>query len=147
MPSWLLTGIEITYTVVLPMVLAYIVKLIKQISHDKKESRKLWEDNIKDLNKKVDEMHTRLDEHISESKTNEVRRRRTEILDFANSCMNKRKHSQEEFEFIIQECDSYEKYCDDNDIRNGIADAAITEIKRIYAECLHEDSFLKEGEV
>lgn len=147
MPEWLVKGIEITYSVCLPLAIGHIIKLIKQIKADKKDAQNQIMNSIKSLNKDLDSLEEKFDKHIEESMQRDVRLRRTAILDFANSCMNHRKHTQEEFEFIIQECDNYESYCEDNHIKNGIATAAINEIKRIYSKCIKEGTFLKEGEV
>ena len=99
-----------------------------------------------DLTKKINAIEKKLDLHIQESEKKELSDTRRDILEFANSCMNKRKHTQEQFKFILKECDEYEEYVDKNHIRNGEIQAAIAEIKRIYAKCLQENSFLKEGE-
>lgn len=99
----------------------------------------------KDVNDRLDELEKKLDAHIEESNEKDIRDRRTYILDFANSCMNDRKHTQEEFEYVIRECDKYEKYCKDNDILNGVAEDAIKEIHRIYTKCRQENSFLIGG--
>ena len=95
------------------------------------------------LEGKIDNLENKLNDHIVESEARDIRTRREKILDFANACMNDRKHTQEEFEFIISECDKYEKYCEDNEIPNGVAKDAISEIHRIYTKCRQENSFLK----
>lgn len=66
------------------------------------------------------------------------------ILDFENSCVNGRKHTKEEFDFIIGKCDYYGDYCNQNNIPNGVAEIAISDIKRRYLKCLKEGTFLKE---
>lgn len=100
----------------------------------------------KDLYDKLTKLENKLDEHIKESTSRDIRLRRETILDFGNSCMNGRRHTREEFEFIISECDKYEKYCLDNKIINGVATATIAEIKRIYTVCLQDNSFLTGGQ-
>lgn len=84
----------------------------------------------------------KLDDHIKESVIDKISRRRSIILDFSNSCLNGRKHTKEEFDFIISECDKYTMYCEENNVPNGVANAAIKEIKRIYSDCLRKNSFL-----
>lgn len=106
-------------------------------------ARKVGQAFTKDITDKVIAIESKLDDHISESNARDVRLRRETILDFANSCMNKRKHTKEEFDFIIGECDKYETYCAANNIQNGVADASIEEVKRIYRRCLAENSFLQ----
>ena len=98
----------------------------------------------KDITAKVDAIEKKLDEHIEDEATTKLENTRAGILDFANSCMNKRKHTKEEFDFIISKCDWYEEYIETNHIRNGVITSAIKEIRRIYEICIHENSFLKE---
>jgi len=99
-----------------------------------------------DIKAQVTEIGEKLDKHIEESEKKELSDTRRDILDFCNACMNKRKHTQEQFKFVLKECDAYEEYVEKNHIKNGEIAAAIAEIKRIHAKCLQENSFLKEGE-
>ena len=98
-----------------------------------------------DIVKRVDVIEGKLDEHIKDSSEERIRKVRADILDFANACMNGRKHTKEEFEFVISECDAYEKHIEKMQIKNGVATAAIREIRRLYEKGISENSFLKEG--
>ena len=99
-----------------------------------------------DIVKRVDVIEAKLDEHIKESSDERIRKVRADILSFGNSCMNGRKHTKEEFEFVISECDQYEKYIEKTKSKNGVATTAISEIRRLYKKGIHDNSFLKEGE-
>lgn len=99
---------------------------------------------INEINDKVDDLHTALRKHISESEMKTLQDTRRDILDFCNACMNGRKHTKEQFDFVIDECDRYEKYVEDNGIKNGVIEAAIKEIRRLYDKCIQEHSFLTE---
>lgn len=96
--------------------------------------------------KRLDELEAKLDEHVKESNAKSLRDTRTQILDFCNSCMNKRLHTREEFDYIIKQCDDYEEYIERNKVKNGVISSAIKEIRRIYEKCIHTNGFLKEGE-
>ena len=100
----------------------------------------------KELLDKVDEVDKKLDNHIKEDEKEKLESMRRDILDFANSCMNKRKHTQEQFTFVIKKCDEYEKYIEDNHIKNGEISSAIEEIRRLNTKCRQENSYLKPGE-
>lgn len=104
----------------------------------------------KKLNKevfiKVNKIEEKLDKHIEDDDKEKLEAKRRDILDFANACMNKRKHTQEQFIFIIKECDEYEQYIKTHDTKNGEITHAMREIHNIYAKCLHENLFLKPGE-
>lgn len=108
---------------------------------------------IKALDKKVDDLQTEigkvqgdLTDHIKESEIKSLQDTRRDILDFANACMNGRKHTKEQFDFVIKQCDEYETYIKRTEIKNGVIETAIKEIRRLYEKCVHENSFLKEGE-
>lgn len=100
---------------------------------------------LSEISKKVDKLDTDLDEHIAESKAKELRDTRRDILEFCNACMNRRKHTQEQFEFVLRQCDDYEDYIEKNHLKNGVVAAAIKEIRRLNAKCIQENSYLKEG--
>lgn len=100
----------------------------------------------KELLDKVDAVDKKLDDHIKEDEKEKLESMRRDILEFANSCMNKRKHTQEQFTFVIKKCDEYEKYIEDNHIKNGEISSAIEEIRRLNKKCRQENSYLKPGE-
>ena len=106
----------------------------------------------KQLNKevidKVDTMETRLNKHINNYEEGKVTAMRRSILNFASTTIREYSESRtvscskEMFEFMISECDRYEKYCNDNNIPNGVAITSIKEIRRIYQECVRSGYFL-----
>lgn len=101
---------------------------------------------VGDVDKKIDQVNKELKAHITESEEKSLQDTRRDILEFCNACMNKRKHTKEQFDFVIKECDQYEKHIKTHEIKNGVIEAAIAEIRRIYQVCIHDNSFLKEGE-
>lgn len=101
---------------------------------------------IKAVEIKVDSVQDKLQEHVSESVMKDLTDTRRDILDFANACMNGRKHTQEQYKFMLKKCDKYIKYVKENNIENGEIENAIEEIKRLHKERLRKNDFLKEGE-
>lgn len=93
---------------------------------------------------KINKVESRLDKHVKESLEAELRTRRVSILDFSSSVIRGVNYHREKFDFMIGECDNYEKYCQDNNIKNGVAEASIAEIRRIYSEHLKNGDFLTE---
>ena len=110
-----------------------------------KLNHKLY-NRLDEIEGKVDKLGKDLDKHITESMAKEIRDTRRDILEFCNSCMNGRKHTKEQFEFILKQCDEYEVYIEKNKIKNGVVDAAMKEIRRLNLKCIQENSYLKEGE-
>ena len=89
----------------------------------------------RDINKRVESMQSDLQEHIADDM-------RTYILDFQNQCLNKRKHTLEEFKRAYKMCDKYERYIEENNLKNSEATDAIAYIKRIYNHCLDSGDFV-----
>lgn len=100
---------------------------------------------VGDVDKKVEQVNKELKAHIAESEAKSLQDTRRDILEFSNSCMNKHKHTKEQFDFVIKQCDKYEDYVEKNKIKNGEITAAIKEIKRLYEKCIQDNGFLKEG--
>jgi chromosome segregation ATPase len=101
---------------------------------------------IKDLNEKINKVQNDLSDHITESSIKSLEDTRRDILDFCNACMKGEKHTKEQYDFMIKKCDNYETYIAENNVKNGVIEAAIKEIRRLYEERLHKNDFLKEGE-
>lgn len=98
----------------------------------------------KEVIEKIDTVEQRLDDHILESADAELRARRVDILDFSSSVLRGVNYHKEKFDFMMTECDNYETFCTENDIKNGVAEASIAEIRRVYREKLRANNFLSE---
>jgi len=73
---------------------------------------------------------------------NEIGRIRWEVLDFANSCRNGRRHTKDEFDHIISENDKYHKLLDKYEMENGVFDAEYAYILKLYQRCQDQNDFL-----
>lgn len=93
---------------------------------------------------KVSSIEHRLDNHVKEAERAGLKAKRRAILSFGSSVIRGTNYHKEQFDYIIQECDSYERYCREHDVANGVATASISEIRRIYADRLRHNSFLQE---
>lgn len=115
----------------------------KKTSKDIDEIKKGTAKNCAELKVRLDEMET------AQQKSNDmqtVQTIRAHILDFANSCFNKRKHTKREFENIIDENTLYEELVKKYDIKNNVYKEDYDFIMKIYHQCQEEGSFLKEGD-
>lgn len=82
-----------------------------------------------DLNEKMD--------------ANEAKTARYRILRFDDEIRHKIRHSKEHFDQIIEDVDTYERYCQDHPrFPNGKAVSATDNVKRTYEKCKAENSFL-----
>lgn len=73
---------------------------------------------------------------------NEISRIRWEVLDFANSCRNGRRHTKDEFDHIISENDKYHKLLDKYEMENGVFDAEYAYILKLHQRCQEQNDFL-----
>lgn len=94
-----------------------------------------------DIKKDLDSVKKDLDEHIKSSNIKDLRDTRMHILEFCNSCMNGQRHTKEQFDFMITQCDDYEQYIEKNKIKNGVITSAINEIRRRYDDAIHNNYF------
>lgn len=67
---------------------------------------------------------------------------RSLVLDFSNSCLNKRKHTKEEFDHVLEENKTYEKLVEKYEVDNDVYAEAIAYIKRIYRKRMDRCDFL-----
>ena len=115
-----------------------------------KKTTKDMDDMKKGTAKNCQELKTRLDEmEGAQQKSNDmqtIQTIRSYILDFANSCFNKRKHTKLEFENIIEENSKYEELIKKYDVKNNVYKEDYDFIMKIYHKCQEEGSFLKEGD-
>lgn len=92
--------------------------------------------------KKIDSLNEKIDFVDRKIDMNEVDRIRWEILDFANSCRNGRRHTKDEFEHIIQQHVKYHQIIESRDMTNGLITIEYEYIESLYKHCLEKNSFL-----
>lgn len=145
---------DISLGVVAVIVLASLIQVSKIninpwdwfFSHIGRKLNRELSDEVKAICNDVKQVRQDLDKHVEEEKHEKLEMQRRDILDFANACMNGRKNTQEQFTFVMKKCDEYEKYIEDNDLKNGEISSAIEEIRRINMKCRQNNTFLKPGE-
>ena len=95
-----------------------------------------------DMNEKIDKLNSRFDSLEKEITENEKDRIRWEILDFANSCRNGRKHTRDEYQHIITLNTKYRTLLERTHDVNGVFELEYNYIKDLYAERLEKNDFL-----
>lgn len=91
---------------------------------------------------KLDGLITKVDGIENNVMENEKDRIRWEILDFANSCRNGRKHTKDEFEHIVTLNKKYRKLLKATKDENGVFELEYEYIKNLYAKRLEKNDFL-----
>lgn len=91
---------------------------------------------------KIDGLIDKVEKIEKDVKTNEKDRIRWEILDFANSCRNDRKHTRDEFQHIVALNDKYKRLLSETNDTNGVFEVEYNYIQDLYAERLEKNDFL-----
>ena len=97
---------------------------------------------VADVMQEVQAIKEKLEEHQKENLEDEADRIRFEVLEFANSCRNGRKHTKSEFEHIIKLNTKYEDLMKKLNDENGVFTADSSYIYGVYQYCLKENKFL-----
>ena len=66
---------------------------------------------------------------------------RQHILRFARECRQNVLHSRDEWRYVLNIANEYERYCHDNKLTNGIIEAETEYIRDSYQECIRDDNF------
>lgn len=88
---------------------------------------------------KIDQDVSKINQDVT---NNEKDRIRWEILDFANSCRNNRRHTRDEFQHIVALNDKYMDLLKKTNDKNGVFELEYDYIQKIYAERLEKNDFL-----
>lgn len=68
--------------------------------------------------------------------------KRWNILDFANSCKNNRKHTKEEWWHCLSQLKEYETFCKEKHIDNGVIEEDAKYLRELYHERCIKNDFL-----
>ena len=92
------------------------------------------------------DIKTQLEELTKEVRDNEKDRIRWEILDFANSCHNGRKHTKDEYRHINKLNQKYRALLDQTHDTNGEFEIEYQYIQDLYQERVRKNDFLENRE-
>ena len=129
--------LEILTTLVLPLAVAIFAStgFWSWLSQRKASNKELMS-KLEAVSDKVDKIDYKVDQ-------NEAITRRARLLRFNKELINHEKHTQEEFDQCLEDCDKYEKFCEAHPgFKNNKAALSIANIERCYKVCQEEGSFL-----
>ena len=129
------------------MVVAFLVALISGIAYLKKNLKDWISDAVRpeldSITGKVDALQADLDKMKADRKLDNANDARRQILIFNDELLRGTKHSKEHFDQVLLDVDHYERYCAKHEeYKNSRAVLAIEEIRRCYAKCEKEGTFL-----
>ena len=131
---------EAVYTALIALASAVIVKTLDLIFAKATEKKGA----IANLTKKVDDIGTKLDSHISEDEKSKAIHARQRILRADDEIRHGVLHSKEFFDSVLEDdIKFYQEYCNTHpEFPNAVALSAINNIMRVYEKCKAENSFL-----
>ena len=90
----------------------------------------------------VKALQTSFNEHLSEHEKDKAEKSRQRILEFADEMYDRKYHSKESFEDILDVIEGYDKYCEKHpDFKNKRTVTASKVINEQYEECLKNHTF------
>lgn len=154
----------------LGLVISWIGKAFtKDVRKDIADLKSDYNEKITDLREDLDDFEERTNASIGEIKSGTtsnctllklrldkieesndmqtIRQIKGHVLDFANSCMNKHKHTKQDFDNIIKENEEYESLVKKYKLRNDVYAEDYNYIMKIYHRCMEEGSFLKDDTI
>lgn len=100
-------------------------------------------DKLDALSKEVKGIKKTLDNHIAEDEVRDILQARRRIIDFADECRRGTRHSEEHFNNVLSDIDTYERYCDEHPkFENRQAVLSISFITDVYDKCKRENDFI-----
>ena len=134
-------------TAVAPILVA-VVAIIPTVISNRKKTQTSIEDGQKATEKRIDKIQDTLTAHIREDEDNSAKNRRTRILRFYDEMCEGKRHSENHFEDIMDDIDSYRLYCDKHpDYKNGRGKIAMKYIEDSYHKLKKTGGFLTHKEV
>lgn len=91
-------------------------------------------------------LKVRLDKMEKSNDMQTVMQIKAHVLDFANSCMNKRKHTKQDFDNIIAENAQYEDLIKKYKLKNNVYKEDFEFIMKCYHKCQEDGTFLTESD-
>lgn len=97
----------------------------------------------KTIMSKLDQLSAKVDELDYKVEKNEAISCRARLLRFNKELIRKERHTSEEFDQCLEDCDKYEKFCEKHPgFKNNKAVLSIANIKRCYERCQEAGDFL-----
>ena len=123
---------------------AFILAMFVQITPGIKFSPLTWLGNLLlgSVRKEIGAIRDDIETIRGQVSENEKDRIRWEVLDFANSCRNGRKHTKDEYQHIISLKDKYDGLLKSTGDKNGVFDVEYEYILGLYAERQQKNDFL-----
>ena len=100
-------------------------------------------DKLDALSQAVNRVDKKLDAHIAEDEMRDILQARRRIIDFSDECRRGTKHSEEHFNNVLSDIDTYERYCNEHPLfENRQAVSSIAFVAEVYDKCKRDNDFI-----
>lgn len=124
-------------------IVAAIVSIVTLLLNRKWQKEDRSADKLDAIRVEVRDVKTTLAAHIAADAEGDAKQARRRIIDFSDECRRGTLHSIEHFDNVLEDIDTYEKYCADHPkFENRKAVQSIQSILDIYEECKRENKFI-----
>ena len=97
---------------------------------------------VGDLEKEIKEQREDIQTLKNDFAQEKADNKRWNILDYANSCRNNRRHSKDEWHHVISQLKEYETFVAERGIDNGVMEEEARYLRKNYAEHCEQNDFL-----
>ena len=116
---------------------------IMTLIHARLERKWKKADQKDEIVAELKKINGRIDKMEAEAEEREIKHARIRILRFRDECSHDVRHSEEHFEQVIEDIDTYESYCRDHpDFKNNKAVTSVQIIKDTYKRRLVNNDFI-----
>ena len=123
--------------------LGIVVTVIPTIIANRKKTQESIKQTTEAMEKRIDKLQTSYDAHVRDYEAAKASSQRYRILRFYDEVCEGRKHSESHFEDILDDIDSYERYCDQHkEYKNNRGHVAMQYIRDTYARVKASGGFL-----
>ena len=123
--------------------LGIVVTVIPTIIANRKKTQESIKQTTEAMEKRIDKLQTSYDAHVRDYEAAKASSQRYRILRFYDEVCEGRKHSESHFEDILDDIDSYERYCDKHkEYKNNRGHVAMQYIRDTYARVKASGGFL-----
>ena len=123
--------------------LGIVVTVIPTIIANRKKTQESIKHTTEAMEKCIDKLQTSYDAHVRDYEAAKASSQRYRILRFYDEVCEGRKHSESHFEDILDDIDSYERYCEQHsEYKNNRGHVAMQYIRDTYARVKASGGFL-----
>lgn len=129
----------------IPLAIA-VLTTVSTVSSNRKKTGNQIDELKESVKQDIDATNKKLEDHIKQEEDDKARQARIRILRFDDELCEGKRHSENYFEDILDDCDAYKKYIAAHpDFRNSRGETAIDHIIETYKSVKAKGGFLTQA--